>query len=155
MMDDLVIRSGRPEDAEAIADAHIDSRREAMPWLPVIHSRADTIGYFAGQVSAHAEVFVAEVNQIVVGFIALEGDCVDHLYVTPSHQHCGIGDKLLASAKGLRPAGLRLWTFQRNAQARHFYEARGFAATEFTDGARNEEREPDVLYRWTPGTAKP
>ena len=33
--------------------------------------------------------------------------------------------------------------------ARRFYEARGFSAVAFTDGARNEEGEPDVLYRWT------
>jgi len=47
-------------------------------------------------------------------------------------------------------AGLRLFAFQRNAPARRFYEARGFIAKEFTDGATNMEREPDVLYEWTP-----
>ena len=40
-----------------------------------------------------------------------------------------------------------LWTFQRNAGARRFYERNGFVAMEFTDGASNEEREPDVRYR--------
>jgi hypothetical protein len=43
---------------------------------------------------------------------------------------------------------LHLWTFQRNAQARRFYEARGFALVEETDGAGNEEKEPDALYLW-------
>jgi putative acetyltransferase len=46
--------------------------------------------------------------------------------------------------------GLRLWAFQRNAPARRFYEARGFIAKKFTDGATNMEREADVLYQWTP-----
>jgi putative acetyltransferase len=41
---------------------------------------------------------------------------------------------------------LRLWTFQRNAGARRFYERNGFAAVELTDGLGNEEREPDVRY---------
>jgi hypothetical protein len=44
---------------------------------------------------------------------------------------------------------LQLWTFQRNAQARRFYEARGFALAQETDGARNQEKEPDALYLWT------
>ena len=43
---------------------------------------------------------------------------------------------------------LTLWTFQRNLRARRFYEANGFVAVRETDGAGNEEKEPDVLYRW-------
>ena len=43
---------------------------------------------------------------------------------------------------------LQLWTFQRNLSARRFYEARGFALVEQTDGARNEEKEPDARYLW-------
>jgi ribosomal protein S18 acetylase RimI-like enzyme len=149
-MKDFEIRPARSNDAKAVADVHLDSRREAMPWLPVLHSREDTIAYFAGHVLLHEEVLVAEANQLVAGFIALEGDHVDHLYIAPAYQGRGIGDKLLATAKELRPNGLTLWTFQRNARARRFYEARGFVAAEFTDGSRNEEREPDALYKWLP-----
>jgi GNAT superfamily N-acetyltransferase len=90
---------------------------------------------------------------MVVGFMALEGDHVDHLYIATSYQDRGIGDTLLAIAKELRPSGVMLWTFQRNAPARRFYEARGFVASEFTDGSRNEEREPDVLYEWLPSAS--
>jgi ribosomal protein S18 acetylase RimI-like enzyme len=153
VMKDFEIRPARSDDAEAIADLHFDSRRVAMPWLPVLHSREDTIAYFAGHVLLLEETLVAEVNQLVVGFIALEGDHVDHLYIAPAYQGRGIGDKLLALAKELRPDGLTLWTFQRNAPARRFYEARGFVASEFTDGSRNEERVPDVLYTWLPSAS--
>jgi ribosomal protein S18 acetylase RimI-like enzyme len=152
-MKDCTIRSARSDDAEAIADVHHDSRREALPWLPVLHSREETIAYFSGHVLVHEEVLVAEVNELMVGFIALEGNHVDHLYIAPSYQGRGIGDKLLAMAKELRPGGLTLWTFQRNARARRFYEARGFVASEFNDGSRNEEREPDVLYAWLPNAS--
>jgi ribosomal protein S18 acetylase RimI-like enzyme len=152
-MKDCEIRSARSDDVEAIADVHLDSRREAMPWLPVLHSREETIAYFAGHVLVYEEVLVAEVNELVVGFIALEGDHVDHLYIAPSYQGRGIGNKLLTMAKELRPSGLTLWTFQRNARARRFYEARGFVASEFTDGSRNEEGESDVLYAWLPNAS--
>jgi len=46
-------------------------------------------------------------------------------------------------------AELALWTFQRNAAARRFYETHGFVLVMETDGVDNEEREPDALYRWT------
>jgi ribosomal protein S18 acetylase RimI-like enzyme len=136
LMKDCAIRSTRPDDAEAIADVHLDARREAMPQLPTLHSPEETIAYFGGHVLVHEEVFVAEVNKLVVGFIALEDNYVDHLYIAPSYQRRGIGDKLLAMAKQLRPSGLTLLTFQRNVRARRFYEARGFVASGFTDGSR-------------------
>jgi len=51
-------------------------------------------------------------------------------------------------AQARRPAGLELWTFQVNDGARRFYERHGFRAVEVTDGAGNEERQPDVRYAW-------
>jgi putative acetyltransferase len=45
-------------------------------------------------------------------------------------------------------ARLDLWTFQANAQARRFYEHRGFRLVELTDGSANEEETPDARYRW-------
>jgi ribosomal protein S18 acetylase RimI-like enzyme len=60
---------------------------------------------------------------------------------------------LLDTAKARRPEGLRLWVFQRNEGARAFYAKHGFTEVERTDGAANEEREPDVLLAW-PGAAK-
>ena len=60
----------------------------------------------------------------------------------------GIGQRLLDKMLAEAAAGgvLRLWTFQRNAGARRFYERNGFVAVEFTDGNGNEQREPDVRY---------
>ncbi len=37
---------------------------------------------------------------------------------------------------------------QRNNRARAFYERHGFRVARMTDGADNEEREPDILYVW-------
>jgi ribosomal protein S18 acetylase RimI-like enzyme len=148
-MNDFEIRRARSDDAEPIADVHLDSRREAMLWLPVLHSREETVTFFT-DVLLREDVLVAEADRIVVGFIALLCDHIDHLYIAPAYQHRRIGDELLAIAKKLHPDGLTLWTFQRNARARRFYETRGFVASEFTDGLRNEEGQPDVLYTWRP-----
>ena len=62
----------------------------------------------------------------------------------------GIGqrllDAMLEEAVAAAIPVFKLWTFQRNAGARRFYERNGFVAVEFGDGSGNEEREPDVRY---------
>ncbi len=148
------IRPARGDDAVAIATAHIDARRVAMPWLPVIHTFEETVRFFGEFVMPNQVVLVAEADDEVVGFIAIEGAYVEHLYVAPAHQGIGIGDALLSRAKELRPDGLMLWTFEGNHRARKFYEKRGFIAIEFTDGSRNEERSPDVRYHWKPASSR-
>ena len=84
----------------------------------------------------------------MVAFLALDGDEIDHLYVDPAHQRRGLGTALLADAKAQREH-LELWVFQRNRNAIAFYEAHGFAIVASTDGADNEEREPDHRMAWS------
>ncbi len=38
--------------------------------------------------------------------------------------------------------------FMKRGNFARFYEAREFRALKFTDGAHNEEKTPDVRYRW-------
>jgi predicted N-acetyltransferase YhbS len=68
--------------------------------------------------------------------------------VSPGWTARGIGSQLVRLTQARRPAGLELWTFQVNDGARRFYERHGFRAVELTDGAGNEERQPDVRYVW-------
>jgi putative acetyltransferase len=89
-------------------------------------------------------------DEDLIGFIAFREGWIDQFYLLPQRQRHGAGGALLQIAKG-SPSVLSLWTFQRNAAARLFYERRGFVAVEETDGGRNDEREPDVFYRWQAG----
>jgi hypothetical protein len=57
----------------------------------------------------------------------------------------------MKAAKESGVKALELWCFQANARARRFYEARGFRPIRFTDGDGNEEKTPDVRYRWERG----
>lgn len=80
---------------------------------------------------------------------AVEGTEFEHLYLRPDVRRRGIGSLLLAKAREISPEELTLHVLQRNTDARAFYERHGFTAGDFNDGSRNEEKEPDVLYRWT------
>jgi GNAT superfamily N-acetyltransferase len=148
----VTIRRATAADASRVATVYIASRRGAAEWLPTVGTDDEIRAFVIDQMIPERECWVADDNDRIVAVLALHHDEVDQLYVAPDAQRRGIGDAMLAHAKRLRPAGLRLWAFQRNAPARRFYEARGFVATKFTDGATNMEREADVLYQWQ-GTA--
>ena len=151
----LHLRPAEPHDADAIADIHIAARREAMPWLPELHTDEETLDWVTNVVLPNQDVWVAEADGQVVGYVSFEGADLNDLYVRPGMQGAGVGSALLAKARELSAGGLSLWTFQRNENARRFYENRAFTAVEFTDGSGNEEGEPDVRYKWTESHSKP
>jgi GNAT superfamily N-acetyltransferase len=125
-----------------------------MPTVRWAHTAEEDRWWVENILLPQEEVWVAETDGVVLGFLALHhdehGDCVSQCYVAPGHWRQGHGSALLEHAKMLRPGGLRLWCFQVNAPARAFYERHGFEVARFTDGADNEECEPDILYVWTP-----
>jgi ribosomal protein S18 acetylase RimI-like enzyme len=144
------LRPAQPSDVEALVEIHMSSLRQAMPWLPQLHTREETVWWMGHQVLGRLRVCVAESGGLVVGYAALGPGELEQLYVRPGHQGRGVGSLLLKHAKTLEPQGLELWVFQRNTRARAFYEAHDFQAVSFTDGSRNEEREPDARYAWKP-----
>ena len=146
----FVIRRATPEDAPALADIHVRARRESMSYLPDTHSPEEVLAWIREVMPQHEEVWVAEDEGSVIGFIALSDDLLYHLYVYPELQGRGAGSALFDLVKELRPDGFRLWVFQRNTQAREFYEHRGMRVVDLTEGSGNEEREPDALYEWRP-----
>ena len=120
-----------------------------MPWLPELHTDEETRSWVATVVLPNQDAWVAEVDGQVVGYVTLQGAELNDLYIQPGYQGQGIGTALLAKAMELSPGELSLWAFQRNEGARRFYERHGFVVVELTNGAGNEEREPDVRYRWS------
>ena len=145
----MEVRLARPEDADAVADVYIPSFR-SLTFLPQLHDDDDMRGFVRTHVLGEQEVWVAEEDARVVGFAALDGDVLSHLYVHPRAQRRGIGGALLAKAKDRRPDGFTFWVFQENAKARAFYEQHGCRVLRLTDGSGNEERTPDAEYEWRP-----
>jgi ribosomal protein S18 acetylase RimI-like enzyme len=148
----ITLRPAGPHDGDAIAAVFGAARRAAMAYLPRLHTGDEDRAHFAGVVTAGATT-VALRDGRVVAFVALHEAWVEHLYVDPAHSRAGIGSTLLRHAQAARPDGLELWVFQRNAAAIAFYERHGFRIAELTDGAGNEEREPDARMVW-PGAER-
>ncbi len=153
--DDAILRPATAADAPEIADVFLASRRDALAYLAKVHSDEETRRWIPEVMMMHSEVWVAELDGKIVGFLSVAGDHLDHLYIRPGYYRQGIGDRLLAIAKALSPQRLQLFTFQQNGRARAFYEARGFVLVDTNNGSRNEENEPDVLYEWVASRVTP
>ena len=135
-------------DMDAAARVHRAAFDHALPSLAGLHTPQEDRWFFRERLFKTSELWGAFDDTELTGLIAFRDDWIDQLYVTPHAQRRGIGSALLQKAKDAF-ARLHLWTFQRNQPARRFYESRGFVLVRETDGAGNEEREPDALYLWT------
>lgn len=143
-----MIRQASPADARAIAQVHIrswqDAYRDLMPadYLGALSStlaRRESF-WMASIESGESNVWVAQVNQQVVGWISAgasrdEDALADNagevtaIYVVAEHWHTGVG-------RGLWNAGLQylveqgfqqltLWVLARNERAIRFYRRAG------------------------------
>jgi GNAT superfamily N-acetyltransferase len=149
----MEIRRAREDEIEELTWLFIRAcnQRDYLP--PVPDEAAEPI---AARIREHEEVWVAEDDGGLLGFLAIEASrnlggaaVLEKIYVEPAEQNHGVGSALLDKAKELRPDELYLWVFQKNP-ARRLYERHGFELVKLTDGADNMEREPDALYRWAP-----
>jgi GNAT superfamily N-acetyltransferase len=142
----MLIRPATAKDAKDVAEVFLRAR-ERMKYLPELQTAEETRALFR-DVVATREVLVLEKDERVLGFAAVRDEWLEHLYVHPLAQGFGIGTALLERAKASRKGGLKTWVFQKNSGARRFYERAGFELEKLTDGAENEEQEPDALYTW-------
>jgi GNAT superfamily N-acetyltransferase len=141
------LRHATDQDADAIAELFFASYR-LLTFLPLLHPIEGYRRFVADVLLKECVVTIIEDDTGIISFLALQGDEIRQLYTRPDRIGRGAGTALIEAVKSSGVAVLELWCFQSNARARRFYEARGFRAICFTDGADNEERVPDVRYRW-------
>jgi putative acetyltransferase len=143
----ISLRRATACDADAIANVYSASFR-LLTFLPMLHTIEGYRWFIANVILNDCEVTVAEDKSGIVAFLARRGEEIRLLYTRPDRIGMGAGTQLIDAAKATGIGALELWCFQANERARRFYEARGFHAIRFTDGAQNEERMPDIRYRW-------
>ncbi len=138
-----MIRRATAADVEEIVGI-IEPSFALLDFLPNLHTHEEGLAFF-GQAVQNGEAYI-----LGRGVAILAGDRLTHLYIHPDEIGTGVGHALFEHVKTLRPEGFDFWVFQQNDRARRFYETHGAVALEFTDGAGNEEKTPDVRYEWKP-----
>jgi len=152
--DGIELRPAATTDAAAIAELYLASFKATYDF-PLAHSDDQVRRWIAEVLVPIHEVWVAaDAEGSIVGMMALSAEMLDQLYVAPGQTGRTIGSRLVELAKRRRPAGLDLYTLQVNANARRFYERRGFRQIWLGDGSTNEEHQPDVRYTWREAKAE-
>ncbi|MCC8405338.1 GNAT family N-acetyltransferase [Paraburkholderia sp. MMS20-SJTN17] len=146
----LILRRATSADAKELTEVYLRSRNTLASYAPLAHSEAAVRDWVANILIPSGSVTVAVNNDRIVGMAAhsiFDGvTWLNQLYVYPQFKRQGIGTSLLESVKSQTDGKLQLYTFQMNHDAAAFYERHGFVAIAYSDGSRNEEGCPDVLY---------
>ena len=72
-----------------------------------------------------SEVYVFEADKMIQGFIGLNDEYIEGIFVSDEMQSCGIGKLLLDYIKD-KKVRLQLNVYQKNARAISFYQREGF-----------------------------
>ncbi|MEK7912665.1 GNAT family N-acetyltransferase [Burkholderia contaminans] len=146
----LILRRAISDDAAEVAEVYLRSRNTLASYAPLAHSEAAVREWIANMLVPSGNVTVAVNDNRIAGMavhVVADGVAwLDQLYVHPEFKRQGIGSALLESVKSQTVGKLQLYTFQMNRDAAAFYERQGFVAIAYSDGSRNEEGCPDVLY---------
>lgn len=149
-----LLRPAGTGDVPALVRVHVDAREHAAPAMPPPAHPVDELReHLLGAVDPTRkrpddEVWVAEQGERVLGYLRLAAGWLEDLYVRPDVQRRGVGGDLLGLARARRPDGFSLWVFESNHPARRFYRRHGLWELEWSDGADNDERAPEVRMAW-------
>ena len=148
-MTNFIIREYRDKDFDAVTILWRIAREKSLPDFQREkgHFFYEDQDYFRNHILKKNHVWVVDVDDRAVAFLAMENDFIDQLYIHPDYQRQGIGKALLDFARGKSPAHLWLYTLQINVNARTFYEKNGFIAEKF-GMSPPPESVPDVEYHW-------
>ena len=91
-------------------------------WL---HANIESHSFIVRKLISEAEVYVAEENEEIQGFIGLTDTYIAGIFVKAKEQSKGIGTELLRTVMKLKDQ-LNLNVYKKNMRAVVFYQHRGF-----------------------------
>ena len=118
-----MIRKLRKADINSVAEIWLDANRKAHAFIPASYWERN----FASvkEKLPQAEVYVYEDDKMIQGFVGLNDEYIEGIFVSDEMQSCGIGKLLLDYIKD-KKVSLRLNVYQKNARAISFYQREGF-----------------------------
>lgn len=133
----ITIRQYEPSDLADLMAAWEGANRLAHPFL-----KEDFVAQVRRDIPAlylpNADTWVAELDDRVIGFIALLGNEIGALFLQPEYQGNKIGKRLMDKAQDLC-GNLELEVFKKNSIGRQFYSKYGFKLLEEKEDAPSGE----------------
>ena len=118
-----MIRELQRDDINKVADIWLDTNIKAHHFIPAQYWKSNFES--VKEALSHAEVYVYEHDREIQGFIGLNNEYVEGIFVSDEMQSKGIGKILLNYAKEKKHK-LLLNVYQKNTGAISFYQREGF-----------------------------
>ncbi len=118
-----MVRELQKADINKVAEIWLDTNIKAHYFIPAQYWKSNF--ELVKELLLRATVYVYEDNQKIQGFIGLNDEYVEGIFVSDELQSQGIGKILLNYAKDKRNK-LHLNVYQKNTRAIFFYKREGF-----------------------------
>jgi putative acetyltransferase len=134
------IRQYVESDLEAVLSSWESATRLAHPFMTdefLVQERKNTTEIYL----PNTDTWVIEIDEEVIGFIALMGNEVGAIFLQPEHHGIGAGQVLMDKARELH-GDLEVEVFAENTIGRKFYSKYGF---KFPEEKRHEPTGQQIL----------
>lgn len=138
-----MIRELRKTDINKVADIWLDTNIKAHYFIPVQYWQSNF--ELVKELLLQATVYVYEDNQEIQGFVGLNDEYIEGIFVSDKTQSQGIGKSLLNYVKDKKNK-LFLNVYQKNTQAISFYQREGFEIQ--NSGVDEATGEKDYVMVW-------
>ena len=138
-----MVRKLRNADVNKVADIWLDTNMKAHYFIPTQYWKSNF--ELVKELLLQATVYIYEDNQEIQGFIGLNDEYIEGIFVSDEMQSQGIGKILLNYAKDKRNK-LLLNVYQKNARAISFYKREGFEIQH--SGLDEATGEKDYVMTW-------
>ena len=138
-----MIRELQKADINKVADIWLDTNVTAHSFISSQNWQNNF--EFVKELLLQATVYVYEDNQEIQGFIGLNDEYIEGIFVSDEMRSQGIGKLLLDFVKN-RKAKLSLNVYQKNIRAIHFYQREGFAIR--CEGLDEATGEKEYVMTW-------
>ncbi len=136
-------KNSDPAERERVMEIWLASNLDAHGFIREAYWR-ECYDYTA-EALGRAEVYAAEEDGRVVGFIGLDGDNIEGVFVEDDCRCRGVGKSLIDFVKE-RHTKLTLCVYEKNTRAAEFYKREGFVPVRKKPDISTGETE--ILMKW-------
>ena len=138
-----MIRKLQKADINRVADIWLDTNLKSHSFIPAKYWKDNF--ELVKEMLSQAEVYIYENNQKIQGFIGLNDEYIEGIFVSDEMQSQGIGKILINYVKNKRKK-LFLNVYQKNTRAISFYQREDFKIR--FSGIDDATGEKDYLMTW-------
>ena len=140
-----MIRNLEKTDVDSVAEIWLDTNIKAHNFVPAKHWESNFTLVKEMFLQAEMYLYEEEKTRQILGFVGLNGNYIEGIFVCGEAQSQGIGKRLLDFVKE-RKEFLRLGVYQKNERAVQFYKREGFQIE--SENVDEDTGEKEYIMTW-------